>query len=163
VSVRIDEFDVPIELSLQEVTTRIVRWLHAGEPGTDYGMIGTSDNQVTIRKEKRDLRICGVSLFGTCGIIFLLVVLMIGSLYSEGLDAFYSIVAAVNIAGIIGFGGGFACYILNARKVTYVLEFGEGIPLRVTVYGEGQVEASKQDYDSLKSAIFHGIRPTAPW
>lgn len=163
-SMRIDEFDVPTELNLQEVTTRTMQWLKAGEPGTDYVLMGESDQQATISKDKRDLNICGISFCETCGIIVLLVTLMIGTIYSGGLDAFYFLVGIVNIVGIIGLVGGFACYLLTAKKVTYTLRFSEGTPFNVTVYGEGRVEATRRDYDSLKSAVLHGPRPPpGPW
>jgi hypothetical protein len=89
---------------------------------------------------------------------------MISSYYSRSIELLYFFIDAVGLVTGIGIVGGFACYILSTRKVAYVLKFGEGTALHITVYGQGQVESSKQDYGSLKSAILRGAPPPpAPW
>ncbi len=164
-AMRIDEFDVPTELSSQQVTSRIIQWLKGGQPGTDYALVQASDTHIIINKEKRDLKICIFSGCGSCGIVFLLAVLMAGSLYYyRGYDAILFFMYVVAAVAMIAIAGGFACYILTTTKVAYVVKFGEGTPLHVTVYGEGKIEACKADYDSLKSAVIRGPPPPpAPW
>lgn len=160
-SIPIDEFDIPTELNLQGATTRIMQWLKAGEPGTDYLLTGVSDKQITISKDKRDLKICGISCCGTCGIVLLFFPIIVGLAMYGGPDAV--MVAANAMLLLIGIGlvGGVACFFLRSDTVTYDLRFSEGPPLRVMVYGEGDVESFRLDYDSLKSVIFSETLPPA--
>jgi hypothetical protein len=164
-SMRIDEFDVPSSRGLQEVKTRIHQWLKAGKPGSDYILMEVSDQHMKIRKEKHNPWICCFTCIASCFsamflMMFAIVVMALNPFYNYG--TFLALVyLAVLVAGVI-VAAGFGFFFLRPHVATYVLRFSEGMPLRVTVYGEGIIGASEVDYDSLKSAILSDVLPPAP-
>ncbi len=165
-SMRIDDFEVPSGMSSQDVKTRIDHWLKAGKPGNDYVLMEVSDQHMNIRKDKHNSWICCFTCIGSCfsGMIFAMMAILVMA-SSPYIHAYNTAIALASVgllvAGVV-MAAGVGLFFLKPHIITYVLRFSEGMPLRITVYGEGVVGASEVDYESLKSAILSDTLPPAP-
>ena len=144
---RIEEYEVPSHFTLEEIKARVKGWLDT-IVGRDYRLKVLSERNITLTKERHDLKVCGVSCVISCLAPFLLIPLMFGSVQGIliGIGGMILLIGITMAAGI-----GYYC--LKPQRVIFTLRFTDDQPIRVVVSGEGVLIKARGDYENLKSTI----------
>jgi hypothetical protein len=147
---KVDEFTVPGNLVFDDVKERIRFWLKTGV-GNEYQFRLITEEDVSVTRTKHDFRVCVIP----CIVTPLVVALMIASIAiimispQNSLMVMFGFIAVIMISYVAAIG----YFCLKPQEVTFELRFSRGVPITITVGGEGEIIRARGDYESLKKMI----------